>query len=79
VGAETEIVIGDERFEALEPESPVTAGVERFVMSETRRRRLVIKEDELFMYTDARASSRPPRTRRWASTSVTRAFSRGSR
>ncbi len=52
VGAETEIVIGDERFEALEPESPVTAGAERFVMSETRRRRLVIKEDELFLYTD---------------------------
>ncbi|MGZ4199503.1 MAG: amylo-alpha-1,6-glucosidase [Thermoleophilia bacterium] len=51
-GAETEIVIGDERFEALGKESAVTAGAERFVMSERRRRRLVIKEDELFMYTD---------------------------
>ena len=49
---ETEIVIGDERFEALGQEPAVTSGAERYVMTDTRRRRLVIKEDELFMYTD---------------------------
>ncbi len=51
-GAETEIVIGDERFEALGQGPAVSAGAERYVMTDTRRRRLVIKEDELFMYTD---------------------------
>ena len=51
-GAEAEIVIGDERFESLGEEPAMSAGAERFVMTDTRRRRLVIKEDELFMYTD---------------------------
>jgi glycogen debranching enzyme len=48
---ETEIVIGDERFESLGQASAVEAA-ERYVMTEPRRRRLVIKEDELLMYTD---------------------------
>jgi glycogen debranching enzyme len=48
-----EIVIGDERFEPLGDEGRPPAAAERFIMSRPRRRRLVIKEDELFLYTDA--------------------------
>ena len=51
-GGDGEIVIGDERFEALGEEAAVSAGAERFVMSETRRRRLVSMENELLLYTD---------------------------
>ena len=50
-----EIVIGDERFEPLGGEARPPAAAERFIMSRPRRRRLVIKEDELFLYTDADA------------------------
>ena len=52
MNAESEIVIGQERFEALGQDAALTAGAERFVMSETRRPPLVIKEDELFLYAD---------------------------
>jgi glycogen debranching enzyme len=47
-----EIVIGDERFERLEEQVRLMEGAERFVMSVPKRRRLVIKEGELFLYSD---------------------------
>jgi glycogen debranching enzyme len=46
------VVVGDERFAAIAGERPVTTSAERYVMSESRARRLVIKEGELFLYTD---------------------------
>jgi glycogen debranching enzyme len=47
-----EIVIGDERFEALGDDLRLMDGAERFVMTVPKRRRLVIKEGELFVYSD---------------------------
>jgi glycogen debranching enzyme len=47
-----EIVVGDELFTARDYERPASAAAERYVMGETRQRRLVIMEGELFMYTD---------------------------
>ena len=59
---------------ALEDAERVTVSAERYVMSEPPEQRLVIKEGELFLYTDARGrTSRPPRSRRSGSTSATRA------
>lgn len=48
----SEIVIGEERFERLEDADRVTVSAERYVMSEPLEQRLVIKEGELFLYTD---------------------------
>jgi len=47
-----EIVIGDEHFERLDEQVRLLEGAERFVMSVPKRRRLVIKESELFLYSD---------------------------
>ncbi len=47
---EREIVIGDERFEALGEREAPSVGADRFVMSENTRQPLVLKEDELFLY-----------------------------
>jgi glycogen debranching enzyme len=47
-----EIVIGDERFEPLGDELRLMQGAERFVMSVPKRRRLVIKEGEIFVSSD---------------------------
>jgi glycogen debranching enzyme len=48
----SEIVIGEERFERLEDVDRVTVSAERYVMSEPLEQRLVIKEGELFLYTN---------------------------
>jgi len=51
-GASGEVVVGEERFDAVEREPPVTMVAERYVMSGSRAARLVLKEGELFLYTD---------------------------
>ncbi|MGO8683697.1 MAG: glycogen debranching N-terminal domain-containing protein [Thermoleophilia bacterium] len=48
-----EIVVGDESFTPVDRDLPVAATAERYVMGERRQRRLVIMENELFLYTDA--------------------------
>ena len=58
-GRQAEIVIGDERFEALDEQGRITVSAERYLMSETEQQRLVVKEGELFLYTDT-AGGIPP-------------------
>ena len=58
-GRQAEIVVGDERFEALDEQGRLTVSAERYLMSETEQKRLVIKEGELFLYTDT-AGAIPP-------------------
>jgi glycogen debranching enzyme len=48
-----EIVVGDESFTPVDRDLPVAVTAERYVMGERRQRRLVIMENELFLYTDA--------------------------
>jgi glycogen debranching enzyme len=47
-----EIVIGDERFEPLDGAVPMLEGAERYVMAVPKQRRLIVKEGELFVYSD---------------------------
>jgi len=47
-----EIVIGDERFEPLDEQAQLLQGAERFVMTVPKQPRLLVKEDELFLFTD---------------------------
>jgi glycogen debranching enzyme len=47
------IVVGDESFAPLDRERPASTAAERYVMKEPGQRRLVIKEGELFLFTDA--------------------------
>src|SRR5450759_1881642 len=52
-GNKRDIVVGDEHFAAVDDDRPVSPSAERYVMSESRARRLTIKEGELFTYVDA--------------------------
>ncbi|HSL95577.1 MAG TPA: glycogen debranching N-terminal domain-containing protein [Thermoleophilia bacterium] len=47
-----EVVVGDERFDAVDREPAVTMAAERYVMSGSRAARLVLKEGDLFLYTN---------------------------
>src|SRR5664279_3012928 len=46
------IVVGEEKFSALEDERVVTTSAERYVMGGGRAPRLAIEEGDLFLYTD---------------------------
>jgi glycogen debranching enzyme len=46
------IVVGEERFDAVEREPAVTMTAERYVMGGTRSPRLILKEGDLFLYTN---------------------------
>jgi hypothetical protein len=47
------VTVGDERFAPVGAEPVVTTTAERYVMSGGRAERLAVKEDELFLYTNA--------------------------